>query len=199
MDTKQKQLSKNQTHTPHGYKWSLPGVYYPKNHKRDSGLKSTRKGYNPLTDQPYAGEPSSAWVSTIESAKLLGSSISAARVRLLRLKVPYRKYKRYNSPPVAYWKRSKVEQLVASLLPLEEDESSTDWVTTEQAAELIKVGRSTIQRAIVKGEIESRKFRIDSPQGARYARRFHAPSVRQFMRDKIAKARARLAQKEEIL
>lgn len=140
--------------------FDIPGVVYP-----DEVLK-VKPGHCPKDGLPYPTAPK--WgITTEQAAKLLDCSPSAARIMLRRKKVSFQLVRCTTSPPVIYWKKSRVERIAAEKLPLVSEESIAHLLTTEEAAELLHVGRSTIQRAIRDGVLTPVHVRIQSPQGPR--------------------------------
>ncbi|MFI3243672.1 MAG: helix-turn-helix domain-containing protein [Akkermansia sp.] len=140
--------------------FDIPGVVYP-----DEVLK-VKPGHCPKDGLPYTTPPK--WgITTEEAAKILHCSASAARIMLRRKKVCFQLVRCATSPPVIYWKKSKVESIAAAKLPLVDEASIANLLTTEEAAKLLRVGRSTIQRAIHDKSLSPIHVRIPSPQGPR--------------------------------
>ncbi len=140
--------------------FDIPGVVYP-----DEVLK-VKPGHCPKDGLPYKTPPK--WgITTEQAGKLLGCSPSAARIMLRRKKVIFQLVSCATSPPVTYWKKSRVERIAAEKLPLVSEESIAHLLTTEEAAELLHVGRSTIQRALRNKILTPVHVRVNSPQGPR--------------------------------
>lgn len=140
--------------------FDIPGVIYP-----DEVLK-VKPGHNPKDGQPYSSPP--VWgITTEEAAKILVCSSSAARIMLRRKKVLYHLVRCPSSPPVTYWKRDRVEKIAQAKLPLVDASKIAKLLSTQQAAEYLSVGRSTVQRAMKAGVLTPVHVRINSPQGPR--------------------------------
>lgn len=140
--------------------YDLEGVTYPKEVLR------AKRGHDPKTGQPYALPPK--WgITTAEAAKILGCSSSAARVMLTRKRVHFHLVSRPQSPPVIYWKCDRVERIAAGKLPLISDEEAAKMLMTEEAAEYLGVGRTTVRRAMKAKVLHPVLVRVNSPQGPR--------------------------------
>lgn len=140
--------------------FDIPGVIYP-----DEVLK-VKAGHCPKDGQPYATPP--IWgITTDEAAQILGCSSSAARIMLRRKKVFYHLVRSTISPPIIYWKRDRVEKIAQAKLPLVTPEKIAKLLSTQEAADYLSVGRSTVQRAMKAGILTPIHVRISSPQGPR--------------------------------
>jgi len=140
--------------------FDVPGVIYPKDIlKAQPGL--CRKSGRPYTDIPSWG------ITTYEAARLLSCSASAARLMLRRKKITFRIVKRDGSSNITYWKKDRVEKLADLKPPIVPAEEVEGLLSTQQAAKILRIGRSTIQRAMKAGKLHSVIVRIDSAQGLR--------------------------------
>lgn len=140
--------------------FDIPGVVYP-----DEVLK-VKLGHCPKDGLPYSSPPS--WgITTEHAAKILGCSSSAARIMLRRKKVYYHMVRCPSCPPIIYWKRDRVERIALEKLPLVPEDQIEQLLTTQQAADLLAVGRSTVQRAMKAQILNPVLVRINSPQGPR--------------------------------
>lgn len=140
--------------------FDIPGVIYP------TEVLKVKAGHCPKDGLPYNSPP--AWgITTEQAAKILHCSPSAARIMLRRKKVYFHLVKCTTSPPVIYWKKDKVERIADEKLPLVSDDCTSGLLSTHQAAELLRVGRSTIQRAMKAKILNPIHVRVPSEQGPR--------------------------------
>ncbi len=162
--------------------FDIPGVVYPKE------VLKVKPGCSPKSGLPYTKPPS--WgITTEQAAEILGSSASAARIMLRRRRVTFQLVSRNNRPPIVFWHVEAVKKLALSKPPLISlDETSTlKLLTTEQAANLLKVGRSTIQRAMKAGKLRPVMVRIPSAQGARKRCYLKRSDILKLLRTRYAK------------
>ncbi len=140
--------------------FDIPGVIYPEE------VLKVKPGYCPKDGLPYTTAPK--WgITTEQAAKILHCSTSAARIMLKRKKVLFHIVRCSTSPPLTYWKKDRVKKIAAEKLPLVTPESTTKLLTTQQAAELLQIGRSTVQRAINANILNPVHLRVTSIQGPR--------------------------------
>ncbi len=136
----------------------LPGVKYPPTDTR------IPEGYNPKTREPYQDVPH-GYITTPEAAELLHSGKSAARVKLMRLKMPFVLVQLEGKPPRYYWKKKRVLALSKRIAPLGTPEMVADMLTTQEVCEVAGVVRSTVYRAIDTGELKKYTYRMLTEQG----------------------------------
>lgn len=140
--------------------FNVPGVTYPPE------VLKVKMGLCQESGMPYETPP--PWgITTDDAAIVLGCSSSAARAMLHRKKVTYRLVSRPHGPPITYWNKKKVKLLAQAKSPIISEEEASKLLTTEQAANLLGVSRSTVQRAMQSGIVHPVHVRVLSDQGPR--------------------------------
>lgn len=134
-----------------------PGITYP-----DSVLKAA-PGMHPQTGKPYSRPPANT-VSSAQAAAMLGSCISAARMRLHRHKVRFYFVQQGTSHTKLYWSRRKVQALVDSAAK-KAHAAPRGMVRWRQAVEMLPCTRSSLQRHVKKGRVRIRRLRMPTVSG----------------------------------
>lgn len=135
----------------------LPGVRHP-----ESALVAP-EGRVPETGAAYTQVP--PWgMSTQQASRLLGNGVAAARRLLHRHKVPFRVVAVPGSPCACYWKRQEVMRLARQrgLILVRQPAKMVD---TEQAMQMLGVGRTTLGRYVQAGRLRQVKARLLTPRG----------------------------------
>ena len=161
--------------------YNLPGVTYP-----EEVLKAP-KGCCPITGLPYA-EPPKGTVSTREAARLLGSSLSAARNLLSNHKIPYRLVALAGQPPSTYWSRHRVQKLADAKFPMLTEKQLKTHCSIAEAALLLQLGRTSIQRHVSSGRLRSITGRCMTKLGPRKVCYVYRPDIKKMAAHRRAAA-----------
>ncbi len=154
----------------------FPGVVYPPEMLR------TREGRDRSNGEPYTERP--AWgISSREAAAVLHCSESAARIALHKKRVRCRLVKEPGTPGCLYWDRRQVEQIAGARLPIHESVPGK-MVDSQEAADLLEVGRSSLYRYSKKKWLHPVRLRLQTPSGLR----IHV----YYRRDEVLKLKFRL-------
>ena len=137
--------------------YDMPGVVYP------AEVLRARKGYMRGSGAAYREVP--AWgMSTRQAARVLGCGETAARSYLHRHKVPYRVVAERGKPYCNYWRRSSVLALVRQRGAIVKRKPAR-MVDAAQAMAELGVGRSTLQRYVLRGMLRQVKLRVLTGRG----------------------------------
>ncbi len=161
--------------------FDIPGVIYPKE------TINARPGYSEETGAPYPSPPS--WgVTTKDAAQILGNGLTATRSLLRRRKVRFQWVSRVGGAPIVYWNKKRVESIAEERLPmLKTRTESRRLLSITEAAEMAKVGRSTILRAVHAKKLPVIVARFSAtPMGARTRSFFKRADVRKWMNQRRA-------------
>lgn len=134
-----------------------PGITYP-----DSVLKAA-PGMHPQTGKPYSRQPANT-VSSAQAAAMLGTCISAARMRLHHHKVRFYFVQLGTAHTTLYWSRRKVQELVDSAAKVART-VPRGMVGWRQAVEMLPCTRSSLQRHVKNGRVRIRRLRMATVSG----------------------------------
>ena len=155
----------NEPPTPYGFgvpserlraRWaSVPGVSYPE--------EVEARPQMPAIEEMDSKE----WMSTREAAELLGCTGSAARSRLHRNKVSYKRVLMDAWHDTIVWLRVAVEAMHAGDPSMSLPEEG--WLTAQQACEQLGINRTSLHKYTALGELRAIQVRIRTRRGMRKA------------------------------
>ncbi len=122
-------------------------------------------------------------MSSREAAQLLHCSESAARIALHKKRVRCRMVREPGASTRLFWDKKQVEKLAAARVPILEDVPGK-LVDSRTAAEMLRVGRSSLYRYSKKKWLHPHRMRLQTPSGLR----IHI----YYRRDEVIKLRFRL-------
>lgn len=150
--------------------FDLPGVIYPKE------VLVAKPGFNRKDGRPYKYTP--GWgLTTRESAKLLGTTPSAARSWLHRRNVPYRIVGETGGILRLYWQKARVQTLANARLPIAPIKFPKNLISAEETRRRLQVARSTLARYEKNGRLRVVRMRARTSKGLRSRTFYHLTEV----------------------
>lgn len=157
--------------------FNIPGVVYPKE------ILRVKEGLDKKSGRPYASPPVGWGVTTTQAARMLGSSVSAARAWLHRHRVPYRIVCEEKQSTRLFWHKKRIETLMQKRLPILKQRPA-EMLSSAEALHSLGVGRSTLYRYEKRGLLSVTKVRKPSAYGMRpacYYKRAEVEKLRQYL------------------
>lgn len=140
--------------------FDLPGVVYPKE------MLITKVGLNHKSGRPYKEIPLNWGITTNEAAAILRCTPASARTWLHRRKVPFRIVGEAGQSLRLFWRKDRVQALAKERLPVLQRQSE-ELVDATEAQRILGIGRSTLYRYEMRGQLSVTKVRKPSPRGLR--------------------------------
>lgn len=137
----------------------VPGVKYPDevlSCKNARGARVRDKAGKVLT------QPKKNWLTTAECASLLGCTLAAARLTMMRAKARRDLVKAPHEVPRLYWDNAAVAKLLDDRLPLLK-ELPEGAVSSDEACAMLGVCRSSVFRYVKRGYITESRCRLFAP------------------------------------